>query len=219
MGSCNNIFFVLFLAFAIAAITWLLLCLFGWDSGEYSVRSGVEDDSSASADEEPDRSDDDEESSWDSGYSEDDSAEDQVEAAAVDNGDEDSSDQDSSKDADSSDSDDADDSEGEDNFEAATEAQAAKLFASKLEDGSVTEDPVYGIIYKEAPSKIEDIKEIRGVAKALEGKLNEIGVHRFKQVAVWIDAACAKFLKLLTFKNRIYTDNWFGQAKGFHEKK
>jgi hypothetical protein len=55
-GSCNNILFVLFLAVAIAAITWLLLWLFGWDSGEYSVRSGVEDDSSTSADEEPDSS-------------------------------------------------------------------------------------------------------------------------------------------------------------------
>jgi hypothetical protein len=67
-GSCNNILFVLFLAVAIAAITWLLLWLFGWDSGEYSVRSGVEDDSSASADEEPDSSDDDEESSMGSTY-------------------------------------------------------------------------------------------------------------------------------------------------------
>jgi hypothetical protein len=68
LGSCNNIFFVLFLAFAIAAITWLLLCLFGWDSGEYSVRTGDEDDSSASADEEPDSSDDEEESLMGSAY-------------------------------------------------------------------------------------------------------------------------------------------------------
>jgi hypothetical protein len=67
-GSCNKIFFVLFFAVAIAAITWLLLWLFGWDSGEYSVRCGVEDDSSASADEEPDSSDDDEEMSMGSTY-------------------------------------------------------------------------------------------------------------------------------------------------------
>jgi predicted flap endonuclease-1-like 5' DNA nuclease len=49
--------------------------------------------------------------------------------------------------------------------------------------------------------------------------LNGIGVHRFKQVAAWTDAACAEFSKLLTFKNRIYTDNWLGEAKGFHGRK
>ncbi|MEM1441385.1 MAG: hypothetical protein AAGF67_03525 [Verrucomicrobiota bacterium] len=44
-------------------------------------------------------------------------------------------------------------------------------------------------------------------------------MYRFKQVAVWTDAACQEFSKLLTFKNRIYTDNWLAQAKTLHEEK
>lgn len=52
----------------------------------------------------------------------------------------------------------------------------------------------------------------------LEGKLNGIGVYRFKQVAVWTDAACEEFSKMLTFKKRIWTDNWLAQAKQLHEE-
>ena len=228
--SNTNFFFVLFLAFAIAAIVWLLLWLFSeGDSGEYSVRSGADDGSSSSSAEEEDSSDDDDNSAEDS---DDDSAEEQAEAAAVaaaasaaatavadDNSEEDASDEGASAGSGSADSEDTDDGDEEDDFEAATEEEAAKLFASELEDGVVTQDPVYGIIYKEAPSEIDDLKEIKGVAKVLEGKLNGIGVYRFKQVAVWTDAACAEFSKMLTFKNRIYTDNWLDQAKDFHEKK
>ena len=81
------------------------------------------------------------------------------------------------------------------------------------------QDPVYGIVYTSAPEKVDDLKKIKGVAKVLEGKLHSIGVYRFKQVAVWTDAACKEFSKLLTFKNRIYTDNWIAQAKAFHEEK
>lgn len=104
-------------------------------------------------------------------------------------------------------------------FEAATEEEAASLFSDELSSGLVKQDPVYGIIYSEAPDEVDDLKKIKGVAKVLEGKLHGIGVYRFKQVAVWTDAACAEFSKLLTFKNRIYQDNWIAQAKDFHKEK
>jgi predicted flap endonuclease-1-like 5' DNA nuclease len=109
--------------------------------------------------------------------------------------------------------------DGDEDFEAASAEEAASLFSSELDSGEVIQDPVYGIIFKEAPAEVDDLKEIKGVAKVLEGKLNGVGVYRFKQVAVWTDAACAEFSKMLTFKNRIYTDNWLAQAKEFHEKK
>lgn len=105
------------------------------------------------------------------------------------------------------------------NFKTASASEAAKLFSDELSSGLVKQDPVYGIVYNSAPDEVDDLKKIKGVAKVLEGKLHGIGVYRFKQVAVWTDEACQEFSKLLTFKNRIYTDNWLAQAKDFHEDK
>ncbi|MEM6915467.1 MAG: hypothetical protein AAF491_02780 [Verrucomicrobiota bacterium] len=110
--------------------------------------------------------------------------------------------------------------EGSDpDFQAASSEEAASLFADELSSGVVKKDPIYGIIYSSAPEEVDDLKRIKGVAKVLEGKLHGIGVYRFKQVAVWTDEACQEFSKLLTFKNRIYTDNWLAQAKALHEEK
>ena len=102
-------------------------------------------------------------------------------------------------------------------FKTATEEQAAAQFAGELTEGSVRQDPVYGILYVGRPDAIDDLKLIKGVANVLEGKLNEIGVYRFKQVAVWTEPACREFSKMMTsFKDRIYRDNWIAQAKQFH---
>jgi predicted flap endonuclease-1-like 5' DNA nuclease len=104
-------------------------------------------------------------------------------------------------------------------FRAASEDEAAKLFAEELASGAVRQDPVYGIVYASPPAEIDDLKQIKGVAKVLEGKLHAVGVYRFRQVAVWTDAACAEFSKMLSFKKRLYQDNWLAQAKTLHEAK
>ncbi len=110
--------------------------------------------------------------------------------------------------------------EDEIQFKPASEDEARELFAAELEAGSVSQDPVYGIIYNSAPDGgVDDLKRIKGVAEVLEGKLNDMGVYRFKQIAVWTDAACGEFSEMLTFKDRIYRDNWIAQAKDFHEEK
>lgn len=105
------------------------------------------------------------------------------------------------------------------NIVVASEAEAAEQFSEELAEGKVRQDPVYGIVYQEAPETVDDLKKIKGVAKVLEGKLNGVGVYRFKQVAVWTDAACQEFSKMLTFKDRIYRDDWIAQAKEFHHEK
>lgn len=106
-------------------------------------------------------------------------------------------------------------------IDTASEEEARALFADELNTGTVSQDSVYGIIYHKLPAEggSDDLKLIKGVAEVLEGKLNDIGVYRFKQVAVWTDTACEEFSKMLTFKDRIYRDNWIAQAKDFHEKK
>ncbi len=106
-----------------------------------------------------------------------------------------------------------------DDFDTATADEAAELFAPEIASGEARQDNVYGIVYSSQPTEVDDLKQIKGIANVLEGKLHAIGVYRFKQVAVWTDDACKEFSKMLTFKNRIYRDNWIAQAKDFHEKK
>lgn len=165
-------FFVLFLAFAIAAIIWMLLWLFSDGSSEESP-SGQAAKAAPAPSPEP-KAKPAPEPAPEPEPEPEASPEPEVKAEKPAEGD------------------------GDEDFEAASAEEAASLFSSELDSGEVIQDPVYGIIFKEAPAEVDDLKEIKGVAKVLEGKLNGVGVYRFKQVAVWTDAACAEFSKMLT---------------------
>jgi predicted flap endonuclease-1-like 5' DNA nuclease len=200
----DSLFFVLFLAFAIAMVIWLILWMLAKPGEEEEAKSsGSSTEKKASP------------------------AKKEVAAPVkvaekkepVPVAEKDGSSKDGKKAESSKPEAQADEVAEKDSIDTASEEEAAQMFSSELDSGLVTQDPVYGIIYKEAPSEADDLKKIKGVAKVLEGKLNGIGVYRFKQVAVWTDAACAEFSKLLTFKNRIYQDDWIAQAKEFHEDK
>ncbi|MGY8640826.1 MAG: hypothetical protein ACKVJU_07010 [Verrucomicrobiales bacterium] len=103
-------------------------------------------------------------------------------------------------------------------IDTATAEEAASAFAGEIASGKAKVDDTHGIIYTSAPDEVDDLKKIKGVAKVLEGKLHGIGVYKFKQIAVWTDAACKEFSKLLTFKDRVYRDDWISQTKAFHEE-
>jgi small subunit ribosomal protein S2 len=59
----------------------------------------------------------------------------------------------------------------------------------------------------------DDLKKITGVGPVLEGKLNELGVTRFDQIAAFTAEDLAKIDDLLNFKGRAERDDWVGQAK------
>lgn len=70
-----------------------------------------------------------------------------------------------------------------------------------------------------APAKLDgpigvadDLKLINGVGPVLEGKLNNLGVYHFWQIARWTDAEVAWVDGFLNFKGRIGRDNWITQA-------
>ena len=105
-------------------------------------------------------------------------------------------------------------------IETVTAEQAAEQFRPELDAGVVRQDNYYGIVFHAAPDDPDDLKKIKGVAKVLEGKLNEFGVFKYRQIAFWTAPAAKEFSKLLTnFKDRIYRDNWIAQAKELHEEK
>lgn len=80
-------------------------------------------------------------------------------------------------------------------------------------------DPKLGLVYTQAPAIQDDLMAIKGVAKVLNGKLNQLGVYTYKQIANWDETTINEFSKVLSFKNRVQKDDWIGQAKALHQQK
>ena len=111
------------------------------------------------------------------------------------------------------------DGDGLPDIETATPEQAAEAFREDLDSGVVRQEEQLGILYNQSPADVDDLKLIKGVAKVLEGKLHQSDVFRFKQIALWTDAAAREFGAKLSFRDRIFRDDWIAQAKRFHEEK
>ncbi len=64
----------------------------------------------------------------------------------------------------------------------------------------------------------DDLKKISGVGPVLEGKLNDLGIYHFWQVAAFTADDIAMVDDKLNFKGRIERDDWLTQAKQFAEE-
>ena len=104
--------------------------------------------------------------------------------------------------------------------ETATKEPAAKsYFSSAIASGLVKEDDQYGLIYTQAPDDVDDLARIKGVAGVLSKTLNDLGVYKYRQIALWTPEICNDFSDKLSFKGRVERDDWVGQCKQFHEDK
>jgi len=101
------------------------------------------------------------------------------------------------------------------------EAKAKITDLESLESGKLKQDEKYGLLYTEAVAKDEqdDLTKIHGVAAVLNKTLNDYGVYKYRQIALWTPQICNDFSERISFKGRIERDNWIGQCKQFHEEK
>nr|WP_321458038.1 hypothetical protein [uncultured Cohaesibacter sp.] len=60
----------------------------------------------------------------------------------------------------------------------------------------------------------DDLKKIKGIGKVIEGKLNNLGIYHFDQIANWTRDEVNWVTTFLDFKGRIDRENWIPQAKG-----
>ena len=68
--------------------------------------------------------------------------------------------------------------------------------------------------------EFDDLKEISGIGKVLEKRLNTLGVKTFRDVAAFKKADIDRISDQIgPFRNRIVSDNWVGQAKHLHKTK
>ena len=66
----------------------------------------------------------------------------------------------------------------------------------------------------EAPrGKADDLKKIKGVGKVIEGKLNDLGIYHYDQIANWTRDEVNWVTTFLSFKGRIDREEWIPQAK------
>lgn len=85
---------------------------------------------------------------------------------------------------------------------------------------SVAADDIKGLQVSnilELPGKIDDtpddLEMIAGIGPKLAQTLNELGVHRFEQIANWQETDVERVDNHLNFSGRIARENWIEQAK------
>ena len=59
----------------------------------------------------------------------------------------------------------------------------------------------------------DDLKQIAGVGPVIEGKLNDLGIYHFWQIARWSGEEISWVDGFLNFKGRIERDDWVTQAR------
>lgn len=59
----------------------------------------------------------------------------------------------------------------------------------------------------------DNLKRIKGIGPVNEGRLNELGIYHFDQIAGWGPNEINWVDDYLSFKGRIGRDDWIGQAK------
>lgn len=66
--------------------------------------------------------------------------------------------------------------------------------------------------FESPPTKIDNLKRIKGVGSVLEASLNELGIYQFSQIAAWSQDNISWVEKFMAFPGRIERENWIEQA-------
>jgi predicted flap endonuclease-1-like 5' DNA nuclease len=70
-----------------------------------------------------------------------------------------------------------------------------------------------------ASNDSDDLAQLRGVGDVIRGKLQEQGIHSFRQIAQWSSDEIEHFSQALGCGERIQRDDWVGQARRLHQEK
>ena len=85
---------------------------------------------------------------------------------------------------------------------------------SGLENQAVEPHPELGLVFTEAPDQKDDLKLLTGIGKVLENKLNQLGVYRHQQIALWTEAQQQEIARRLDIDpSYIAEDEWVEEAR------
>ena len=94
---------------------------------------------------------------------------------------------------------------------AAAAAPVAEAPAAKAEAKPSLDDPNRPAAVAK-PATPDDLKMISGVGPVMEGKLHDLGIFTFAQIAKWTEKEIAWVDGYLAFRGRIVRDDWIKQA-------
>ena len=98
---------------------------------------------------------------------------------------------------------------------AAVEAPVEEVVAEEVATDTPAEEAApaeAGALFAKPEGDADDLKKISGVGPVLEGKLNDLGIYTYAQVAAFTAEDIAKVDDALSFKGRIERDGWLAQA-------
>ena len=102
-------------------------------------------------------------------------------------------------------------------IESPVEQLPERELAVAVEDENMIQEKRFGEVYAMEPGDRDDLKKIKGVGEALEARLNQFGVYRFKQIALWTNPVANEFVAVLPFGEWLVRDRWIDQARELHE--
>lgn len=95
--------------------------------------------------------------------------------------------------------------------EAAGEEDLTPEMDDSVNDSMVVADAHDSTVVADAQ---DDLKKIKGVGPAIEKTLNDLGIHRFNQIAEMSEYDIDRVAQQLKgFRSRIYREDWIGQAR------
>ena len=109
--------------------------------------------------------------------------------------------------------DDDDDSGAGDEPSADDDSDAEEEIESPVDDSVEGGEP-------DEDAGVDDLKMIKGIGPSIEKTLNELGIHRFQQIADMSEFEIDRVAQQLRgFRSRIYREDWIGQARDLHYDK
>jgi predicted flap endonuclease-1-like 5' DNA nuclease/predicted nucleic acid-binding Zn-ribbon protein len=102
------------------------------------------------------------------------------------------------------------------------EANEVPVTADQAEEHQLEAKPVWSSANRSehGSDDPDELTEIRGIGKVLAGKLHELGIYRYEQLAALDEEDVDRVQGLIPdFERRMQRDNWLEQARSLHSSK
>jgi hypothetical protein len=89
-------------------------------------------------------------------------------------------------------------------------------YTAEVSSGKGSIHPGVGFVFKRRPDRYDDLTLMRGVNEALQGKLNDLGIYTFRQIALWTADQLSFAATEIGASERSGKDRWQQQSRDLH---
>ena len=92
----------------------------------------------------------------------------------------------------------------------------ADIYRAELDSGLVRNDFLLGIVFRNTPDHADDLGRIRGIDPGVQSSLQSLGVHTFRQIALWTHDQADEFTRRLGLHMPGVSARWIHDARELH---